>query len=147
MGNRVAFIGLAAAGVLGLLGCGSADKGAVVTRTIQSSSITCISGCGVSFHSPNNHYTVKQVEEAFAAQGVRLRKAKNHEIPGYVVLRRGQKPPQLLAALVSTNQAATTGYVVGDSPPAYRIKKRGNVTVSFDSSDAQPVKSALSRLH
>ena len=32
----------------------------------------CVSGCTVSFHSSRHHYTVEQVREAFAAQGIFL---------------------------------------------------------------------------
>jgi hypothetical protein len=93
---------------------------------------------GVSFHSADRHYTARQVEAAFAAQGIQLSLA-NEQLPGYVALQQGRK----LAVLVelSTGSAGRIDYRTGG-----RRIKAGNVWVSFDPSNAEAVKNALARL-
>ena len=93
---------------------------------------------GVSFHSADRHYTARQVEAAFAAQGIQLSLA-NEQLPGYLVLQGGRK----LAVLVklSAGQPGPVRYPSGDE----RLET-GNVLVSFDPSKAEVVKNALARL-
>jgi hypothetical protein len=97
---------------------------------------------GVSFHSASGHYTVRQVEAAFAAQGIQLRLA-HEQIPGYFVLHGGRTPPKSVAVLVklSSGPAGT-----GDSLTGGQRLRRGNIWVSFDSPNAEAVKNALARL-
>jgi hypothetical protein len=97
---------------------------------------------GVTFHSAGGHFTVTQVEAAFAAQGIQLRLA-HEQLPGFEVLHAGRR--HLITVLVglSAGQAVPVGYVAGGD----RTRRNGNVHVSFDSSTAQAVGTALARLH
>ncbi len=115
-----------------------------------------VAGCGsstpsgVNFHSATDHYTVSQVKEAFAAQGIRLHQEVSKDFPGFVLLRSGRKPEQLVSTLVEvSHRPSGARFIFGSisSHSGYRLQSRGNVTVSFGPSNAQPVKTALARLH
>ena len=93
---------------------------------------------GVSFHSASREYTARQVEAAFAAEGIQLSLA-HEQLPGYIVLQGGRK----LAVLVKVS-AGQAGRI--DYPTGGRRIKAGNVWVSFDPSKAEVVKNALARL-
>jgi hypothetical protein len=107
-----------------------------------------LAGCGssrpkgVNFHSTSRHYTVTQVEAAFAAQGIQLRLA-HEQFPGYEVLHGGQKHLLTVLVALSAGQAVPTGYGTNGD----RTQRNGNVRVSFDPANAKPVESALARLH
>jgi hypothetical protein len=100
------------------------------------------------FHSASRHYTVKQVEEAFAAQGSRLREPARQEIPGVAVLRAGHRP-NLIAALVkvSASRSTTFIYIAAPKGSGARHHRQGNVMVALSPSSTEPVKDALARLH
>jgi hypothetical protein len=156
VGHRVALGALAAASVVGVLGCGGAGKHAH-TKPISSFS----SQCDNCVH----RYTVKQVETAFAAQGIRLHKATRQPISGFVALQGGQKP-HLVTTLVRLSATKTKrprlshslrldrkhlgndfAFIAEPSGRDYRIQRAGNVIVSFDPSHAQSVTAALARFH
>jgi hypothetical protein len=109
-----------------------------------------LTGCGssrptgVGFHSARGRYTVTQVEAAFAAQGIQLRLA-HEQLPGEVVLHGGPKPPHLVTVLVGL--AAGRAGPLPSEGGGQHVQTQGNVRVSFDSSHAQAVTSALARLH
>jgi hypothetical protein len=156
VGHRVALVALVAASVVGVLGCGGAAKHAH-TKPISSFS----SQCDDCVH----RYTVKQVETAFAAQGIRLRKATRQPISGFVVLEEGQKS-HLVATLVRVSATKTKlprlshslrldrkdlgndfAFIAEASGRDYRIQRAGNVVAFFDPSHAQSVRAALARFH
>jgi hypothetical protein len=140
VGHRVALIALVAASVVGVLGCGGAGK-PTRTKPLTSFSSHC-DNCG-------HHYTVRQVETAFAAQGIRLHKATRQPIPGFVALQGGQKP-HLVGTLVkvSARDLGNDFAFIGEpSGGDYRIQRAGNVVASFDPSHAQSVRAALAQFH
>jgi hypothetical protein len=104
-----------------------------------------LAGCGstrpkgVSFHSASRRYTVRQVEEAFAAQGIRLREVAHRLDPGVVPLRRDHLVEALVIVKASGIQYIDTQH--------HRYRKNGNVFVFFNASNAESVKTALARLH
>jgi uncharacterized protein YceK len=111
------------------------------------------SGCGssrtrsVGSNSATRHYTVTQVETAFAAQGVRLRRIDGPTSFGLVILRRPSES-RFIEALVTTPGARPPDRVVlnGDTL-SYRTRKDRNVTVFYAISTAPTVKAALASLH
>ena len=156
MGHRVAFIVLGTATIVGALGCGGASK-PTRTKPITSFSSHC-DNCG-------HHYTVKQVETAFAAQGIPLHRPKNQPIHGFVLLQGGQKP-RVVATLVKVSATKTKLPKLSHSLPLhppkaivsdfvfvvarsrhYRLRRDGDVTALFDPSKAQSVRAALAQLH
>src|SRR5437899_6105558 len=60
---------LALLSVLALVGCGSARQATPQAPTVTDS----LPRSQHTFHSANGHYSVRQVEQAFADQGIRLR--------------------------------------------------------------------------
>lgn len=106
-----------------------------------------LTGCGssrpkgVNFHSSSRHYTVTQVEAAFAAQGLPLRLA-HEQFPGYVVLHGGETHLVTVLVGISGGQGIPAGATGGD-----RTQRNGNIRVAFDPSHAQAVENALARLH
>ena len=156
MGHRVAFIVLGTATIVGALGCGGAGK-PTRTKPITSFSSHC-DDCG-------HQYTLKQVETAFAAQGIPLHRLKNQPIHGFVLLQGGHKP-RVVATLVKVSSTKTKPPKLPHSfpfhPPKalassfvfvaarsrhYRLTRDGNVTAFFDPSKAQSVRAALAQLH
>ena len=97
---------------------------------------------GTSSRAADQHYTARQIERAFAAQGIVLRLA-NEQVPGYVVLQSGNESRSLVAVLVglSAGIARPTAYETSG-----RRIKRGNVWVSFGPAKARAVENALARL-
>lgn len=151
MGRRVALTVLAMVTVVGVLGCGSADKGAVVTRVTQSGIVsiisnTCISGCGVSFHSPNHHYTVKQVEAVFASQGVHLHKLTKHVVPGLVQLRDGHLP-RFVIVYVRSGAPGLLEFLDRRAWPRPEVTHHGNLIAFYNSDHSPAVNAALAGLH
>lgn len=148
---------MAAATVVGLVGCGGSkhdSNAAVKTAECQ----------GCILPSPNRHHTVTQVEAAFAAQGLQLRKYTRFSIPGFTILLHGHKQPQLVTVLIGDphadqsswthNQTApyqghlTTLYILGRNAGGhYSTHREGNVRVYFAPPNTQPVQAALSRLN
>jgi hypothetical protein len=104
-----------------------------------------LTGCGssrpngVNFHSASHHYTVNQVEEAFAAQGIRLREVAHRLDPGVVPLRLDHLAEALVIVKASGIQYIDTQH--------HRYQKNGNVFVFFNASNGENVKTALARLH
>ena len=113
-----------------------------------------VSGCGssrpkgVNFHSASRHYTVREVESAFAAQGIPLQKDAKQPIPGSILLRGGHRP-HLVSALVRVSGANGTYFVFLGvrSNSDRRTTRHGNVAASFDPTNAEGVKAAFARLH
>ena len=156
MGHRVAFIVLGTATIVGALGCGGASK-PTRTKPITSFSSHC-DNCG-------HHYTVKQVETAFAAQGIPLRQAQEPADPR---LRPAARWPEatVVATLVKVSATKTKLSSFPHSLPLhppkaivsdfvfvaarsrhYRLRRDGDVTALFDPSKAQSVRAALVQLH
>ena len=117
------------------------------------------SGCGssraagINFHSARHHYTVTQVERAFAAQGIRLRRSRYSEFPSTVALSQAipvgvnpmsVRPGSLVSLLVRVSAGPTYGHF--NLPLGYRSQRHGNVRV-FASPPNRPVETALARLH
>jgi hypothetical protein len=114
-------------------------------RLIGVMALGAAAGCGsshptgVSFHSATHHYTVSQVQQVFAAQGIRLRRATIPGHPGVAGLRRDH----LIEALVV---ARSSGLQYFDAQH-HRHQRDGNVVVLFTAPDAKLVETALARLH
>jgi hypothetical protein len=93
----------------------------------------------VLFHSTSHDYTVREVEQVFAAQGIKLRRATIPVDPGVVALRHGRSIEALVVARASGLQ-----YI---DPQHHRHQRKGNVFVLFDAGNAKLVQTALARLH
>jgi hypothetical protein len=117
MGQRIALSALATATVLGVVGCGASHR-----------------------------YTVKQVEQAFVAEGVQLRRTGAQPSSALVILRHGSKAHFVwVAVLVVPPQQSPLLYF--DKRRGDRFTKHGNVFASFDPSNASTVEAAMARLH
>jgi hypothetical protein len=138
---------------VGLLGCGGAGKH---TRTTPATSFSShCDNCGVSLHSPNHHYSVRQVEAAFASQGIHLHrlhppKTFKQLMPGAVVLRFGSSASSFVTVWVNFKPRGLTGFVFLGAPhrsPRPRVTHHGDVIAANDSGHSAAVKSALAELH
>jgi hypothetical protein len=127
---------------------------AVAGVTILTALTACAAShpSGVGFHSPTGHYTVKQVEEAFAAQAIDLR-AREIPVLGrrYVALDPPgalsvRHPAHALAVLVENSEKQPQ--LPGDSllTRGVQLEQRGNVWVIFGAARASAAKSARARL-
>jgi len=93
---------------------------------------------------------VRQVETAFAAQGVRLQRIEVQQAPGLVTLRRPSET-RFVEALITSRGARAPDHVVlnlmnGDTL-SFQKEKRGNVTVFYARPTAPRVEAALASLH
>lgn len=112
---------------------------------------------GVGFHSPTGHYTVEQVEEAFAAQTIDLHEEASQSLDGLGRAYLSLQPPH--ASVSIRHPARALAVVVENSErqpqlPGYsllsrgiQLEQRGNVWVIFGAARASAAKSALTRLH
>ena len=101
-----------------------------------------LTGCGASHH----RYTVRQVERAFAAQGVQLRRERVQDTPALVVLRHGSKAHLVWVGVLIVPPQQSPALYFGKRH-GERFTKQGNVFVSFDPSNASAVGAALAGLH
>ncbi len=144
MGPRVALTVRATAAVVGLLGCGGAGKH---TRTTPVTSFTShCDNCGVSLHSPNHHYSARQVEAAFASHDVHLHKDARQVMPGFVVLRYG-RCPHFIAVAVRTGRMSPGLQYYDAGSAGERFTRHGNVFAIYDSGRSAAVMSVLAELH
>ena len=104
-----------------------------------------LTGCGAS----HRRYTVEQVEQAFAAQGVRLRRVGAEVPPAFVVLRHGTMPHLIFVGVqvVSPRPGHASYFGTDRHGERFTFTKRGNVLVLSDRSDAAAAEAALARLH
>jgi hypothetical protein len=111
--------------------------------------VAVVAGCGSSqlslppggFHSATHQYSVRQVEAAFAAHGIRLHKAAR-QFYNVTDLRSGSGPHAVFVAV-------RTGGTTGAYPipiPVHSKTLHGNVTVVWLSRGAA-VSAALDELH
>jgi uncharacterized protein YceK len=111
------------------------------------------SGCGssrtrpVGSHSATSHYTVKQVETAFAAQGVRLHRIDAPKSFGLVILRRPSESPFIEALVRTPGTRPPDRVVLNGGTLSFRTRTHRNVTVLYALSTAPTVKAALAGLH
>jgi hypothetical protein len=105
--------------------------------------VVIATGCGSSgFHSATHHYSVDQVEAAFAAHGIELRKEAQQRVPAYVVLRSDK----VLVTVVRTpkaNRLPLTDLGFGPDTATHH----GNVLVIYKPAQRAPVTAALAALH
>ena len=127
---------------------------APVTLSLVAVAVTA--GCGsshtrsVGSHSATRHYSVRQVETAFAAHGVRLHQIEGREALGLVILR-GPSETQFIEAFVGSPDARPPDHVVlnrfNGETLSFRRRKHGNITVFYARSTAPTVNAALAALH
>ena len=150
MGQRVALTVLATVVTIGVIGCGGSKPASGLSGTGSGTGTVfdthCVSGCGVSFHSSRHHYTVRQVEAAFAAHGVDLHTGLRQALPGFVEFQYGRRPHFVTLAIytrrvperIKAFRRPTGGHV--------RFRRRANVLAFSDPGDFAAVKSALAEL-
>jgi hypothetical protein len=103
--------------------------------------VVALSACSFSHH----RYSVRQVEAAFASQGIRLHKTVLQEAPGFVVLRYGRRPHFITVGV--RTRAKQSGFVYFAGSRRARLTRRGNVVAISDAGDLAAVRSALAELH
>ena len=110
--------------------------------------VALLSGCGSSgFHSATHDYSVHQVQAAFAAHGIELRRTEKQEQRRAVALRSVEVGVYVAATVPL---AKPTRLI-----PHYRlllgpivVRKHGNVLVVFNNSTpTRPIEAALADLH
>ena len=110
--------------------------------------VALLSGCGSSgFHSATHDYSVHQVQAAFAAHGIELRRAEKQGRRRAVALSSGRVGVYVAATVPL---AKPTRLI-----PHYRdlfgpiaVRKHGNVLVVFkNSTPTRPIEAALADLH
>jgi hypothetical protein len=105
--------------------------------------VVTAAGCGSSgFHSATHHYSVDQVEAAFAAHGIELRKDTQQKVPAYVALRSDK----ISVTVVRGSKRSGVPMVdLGFGPNA--AIRHGNVLVIYQPAQKAPVTAALAALH
>ena len=109
-------------------------------------------GCGSSgFHSATHAYSVRQVEAAFAAHGIKLRKPQRQPVSGVVALDGTQRDGAHLGVLVAAtvrlaNPTRLVPSLVNSRGPRVP-RKHGNVVVVALPGSTVSVNAALADLH
>jgi hypothetical protein len=119
---------------------------------LSVAALAITSGCGASRSRavdsrPATHYTVKQVETAFAGQGVRLRRIDDPTSFGVVILRRPSESPFIEALVETPGMRAPDRVVLNGDTVSFRTRTDRNVTVFYAHSTGPTVKAALANLH
>ena len=106
-----------------------------------------LAGCGGSgrqlSHAATHRYSVRQVERAFAAQGIHMRNVSPRAYRGSLALLDG-RPAHSVYAYVET------GKFTGALKPAIRkanVTRHGNVEVLWQRGERSAVRAALLRLN
>ena len=110
--------------------------------------VALLSGCGSSgFHSATHRYSVHQVEAAFAAHGIKLRRSEKQEQRKAIALG-SDKVGVYIAATVP---GAKPSRVIPDFGRLFgpiSMRKHGNVLVVFKNfTPTRPIDAALAELH
>lgn len=129
---------LAVAGIVGgivLAGCGGSGNVAASQGPPHQ--------MRVSFHSASRHYSVRQVDRAFAAQGVRLRNVSPKSYRGLLALLDG-RPTNPVYVFVSIEGCKC---MLRQPIRNANVTHHGNVEVLWRRPDAKAVRAALSELH
>jgi hypothetical protein len=110
--------------------------------------VALLSGCGSSgFHSATHDYSVHQVEAAFAAHGIELRRAKKQE-QGKVIALGSDKVGVYVAATVPLAKPTHVIPKLKASLGPVVVRKHGNVLVVFKNvTPTRPIDAALADLH
>lgn len=105
--------------------------------------LAACAGCGGS-----RHYTPKQVQSAFAAQGIQLR--YRHNLPNSVAML--DRDGNVAVSIYGSASGAHAMYLTappfqGSGPPPFHREEKANLIAFFKPSLAESVKRALARIH